>query len=109
MNAEIKPPRRRQEDRSAATRSRILEACIQCLFEEGYSAASMVRVCDRAQVSRGAMLNQFPTKADLMRMVMDNLYAQQVAFVNVRLAVISDPLERFRLLLDATWEASNRP
>ena len=104
-----KPPRRRQEDRSAATRARILEACTQSLYEEGYGASSMVRVCERAQVSRGAMLNQFPTKADLMRMVMDNLYAQQVAFVNARLAVIDDPVERFRHLLDATWEASNRP
>lgn len=104
-----KPVRRKQEDRSAATRARILEACIQSLYEEGYGSASMVRICERAEVSRGAMLNQFPTKADLMRGVLDSLFALQFQFVNERLALINNPVERFRKLLDVTWEASNRP
>jgi AcrR family transcriptional regulator len=105
----LKPPRRKQEDRSAATRARILEACIQSLFEEGYGSASMVRICERADVSRGAMLNQFPTKADLMLAVLAELYRLQMIFIGERADEIPDPVVRFRELLHITWQAQNRP
>lgn len=106
---EPKPVRRRQEDRSAATQARILKACTDCLYEEGYGSASTVRICERAQVSRGAMLNQFPTKADMMLAVLIDLYRLQLDFIRERAEGINHPMQRFRDLLQITWEAQNRP
>lgn len=60
------PDRRTQEERSAETRAKILDATVECLIEQGYAGTSTPEVCRRAQVSRGALLHHFPTKARLV-------------------------------------------
>lgn len=60
------PDRRTQEERSAETRARILDATVACLIEHGYAGTSTPEVCRRAQLSRGALLHHFPTKAQLV-------------------------------------------
>src|SRR5579859_4677275 len=52
--------------RRASTRAKILEACVQCLAQFGYGAASTPNVARMAKVSRGSLLHQFPSKAELM-------------------------------------------
>ena len=47
-------------------RQRLLEACVECLVEEGWSGTSTTLVSQRAGVSRGAQLHHFPTKNDLV-------------------------------------------
>src|SRR5579885_2239947 len=58
--------RRTQRERSAAMRSRLLEATIDCLYEVGYSRTTTIEVAARAGVSRGAQLHHFPTKKRLV-------------------------------------------
>ena len=54
--------RKPQQDRSRATRARLLEAAITCLAELGYPASTVAVVAERAGVSRGAAQHHFPTR-----------------------------------------------
>jgi AcrR family transcriptional regulator len=55
-----------QQDRSRATRKRLLEAAIECLAELGWARSTVAVVAERAGVSRGAAQHHFPTREDLM-------------------------------------------
>ena len=60
-------PRRRvpKQDRSRATRQRLLEAAVACLAEHGWAGSTVSVVAERAGVSRGAAQHHFPTREDL--------------------------------------------
>jgi AcrR family transcriptional regulator len=62
-----------QEERSRAMRQRLLEACVECLVEHGWSGTSTTMVSQRAGVSRGAQLHHFPTKNDLVVAAVEHL------------------------------------
>ena len=62
-----------QEERTRAMRQRLLEACVECLVESGWSGTSTTLVSQRAGVSRGAQLHHFPTKADLVLAAVEHL------------------------------------
>lgn len=62
-----------QEERSRATRARLMEATIACLVERGWTGTSTTLVSERAGVSRGAQLHHFPTKNDLVLAAVDHL------------------------------------
>jgi len=66
----IKPPmatpHEPKQDRSRATRQRLLEATIEALAETGWAAATVAVVAERAGVSRGAAQHHFPTREDLI-------------------------------------------
>lgn len=54
-----------QQDRSRATRQRLLEAAVECLSELGWAATTVAVVAQRAGVSRGATQHHFPTRESL--------------------------------------------
>lgn len=54
-----------KQDRSRATRQRILEAAVACLAEHGWSGSTVAVVCTRAGVSRGAAQHHFRTREEL--------------------------------------------
>ncbi|MET7513303.1 TetR/AcrR family transcriptional regulator [Streptomyces sp. NPDC005480] len=54
-----------KQDRSRATRRRLLEAAVSCLAERGWSGSTVSVVAERAGVSRGAAQHHFPTREDL--------------------------------------------
>src|ERR1041384_4968464 len=54
-----------QQDRSRATRQRLLEAAVACLAERGWAGSTVSVVAERAGVSRGAAQHHFPTREDL--------------------------------------------
>jgi AcrR family transcriptional regulator len=54
-------------------RRRLLEACVECLVEHGWSGTSTTMVSQRAGVSRGAQLHHFPTKNDLVVAAVEHL------------------------------------
>ncbi|MFH6784162.1 MULTISPECIES: TetR/AcrR family transcriptional regulator [Methylobacterium] len=59
--------------RSLATRERVVRATIDEIHAVGYHAATTQAIAERAQVSRGALLHHFPTRADLMRTALETL------------------------------------
>ena len=65
--------RRTNEERSAETRARLLEATTECLVELGYSNTTTTAIAERAGVSRGAQLHHYPTKAELVTAAVEHL------------------------------------
>ncbi|WP_228989679.1 TetR/AcrR family transcriptional regulator [Streptomyces sp. DH8] len=54
-----------KQNRSRATRQRLLEAAVACLAEHGWAGSTVSVVAERAGVSRGAAQHHFPTREDL--------------------------------------------
>ncbi|WP_436495014.1 TetR/AcrR family transcriptional regulator [Actinokineospora sp. HUAS TT18] len=70
--------RRSDAARSGLTRDRILRAAVDSLIEDGYAATSLGAVQARAGVSRGALLHQYPNKANLLVDAVRHLSDQQM-------------------------------
>ena len=78
--------------RGEATRLRILEATLACIVDDGYAQTSTVRVCERSGTSRGSLLHQFSTRAELMAAAVAHLFAQLTAeFADAFAAFQPDP------------------
>jgi AcrR family transcriptional regulator len=67
------PSRQPQQDRSRATRARLLEAAIASLAELGYHASTVAVVAERAGVSRGAAQHHFPTREALFTAALEHV------------------------------------
>lgn len=63
-----------QADRRAATRSRLLEASMDCLVEQGHVAFTTTDVVRRSGCSRGALFDHFPSKDDLLAATIEHLF-----------------------------------
>jgi AcrR family transcriptional regulator len=55
-----------QQDRSRATRAKLLDAAIECLAQHGWAGTTVLVVAERAGVSRGAAQHHFPTRESLV-------------------------------------------
>ena len=66
MNAESKPRRRTQAERSEAMRARLADAAYQTAASGGVGALRIRSVADAAGVSQGALLHHFPDKNALV-------------------------------------------
>lgn len=64
-NVERNAERVPKQDRSRATRQRLLQAALACLAEHGWAGSTVVAVAERAGVSRGAAQHHFRTREDL--------------------------------------------
>jgi AcrR family transcriptional regulator len=70
-----------RQDRSRATRQRLLEAAVDCLAELGWARATVAVVAERAGVSRGAAQHHFPTREALFTAALDYMAAERIAEV----------------------------
>jgi AcrR family transcriptional regulator len=71
-----------QQERSRATRQRLLGAAVESLAEVGYAATTVSVVATRAGVSRGAAQHHFPTRADLFAAAVE--YMTEVRLAEIR-------------------------
>lgn len=62
-----------QQDRSRATRARLLESAITCLADHGWSASTVAVVAEHAGVSRGAAQHHFPTREALFMAALEHV------------------------------------
>lgn len=60
------PTREPKQERSRATRQRLLESAIDCLARHGWHATTMAVVAEHAGLSRGAAQHHFPTREELI-------------------------------------------
>jgi AcrR family transcriptional regulator len=101
--------RRTQAERSAAMRTRLLEATVECLVSYGYGGTTTARVAEVAGVTRGAQIHHFRSKEDLVVAAIEHL-AQQRAQTAIgglrRVDVGADPVPT---VLDFLWEAHQGP
>jgi len=70
-----------KQDRSRATRRRLLEATIDCLAELGWGATTVGVVAERAGVSRGATQHHFPTREDLITAALEFMFDSRMDLV----------------------------
>lgn len=76
--------RRTQQERTATTRARVLDATMASLVEDGYAAATISRVQERAGVARGTLLHHFPTRAVLLASVVEDVAARRLRVLEGR-------------------------
>ncbi|WP_169457917.1 TetR/AcrR family transcriptional regulator [Ottowia thiooxydans] len=98
MPSKAPHPRPTQEQRSDATRERLILATIDCIAEKGYAGASSAEISERAGVSSGARVHHFKAKLDLV--IATALYTYEKATVESVSAAASpvaqsDPLPAF--------------
>ncbi len=98
-----------QAEKSAGTRSRILDATINCLIELGYSRTTTVEVSDRAGVSRGAMLHHYPSKAELLYAAMDDLHQRRMEALMIEVAKFGDADDVVEVAVNLFWELTKHP
>src|SRR5690554_5529128 len=104
--------RRSQEERSASTRARLLDATIESLIEVGYAGTTTTAVCERAGLSRGAQVHHFPKKQDLVVSAVAHLAARQAEALRRRAAALPDdgtPAGRLAALVDLVAETFAEP
>ena len=71
--------RRTQDERTAETRARVLDAAIECLIDEGYPGTTTKRIAERTGVSRGAQQHHFPKRHDLVIQAVTHLANRRLA------------------------------
>jgi AcrR family transcriptional regulator len=59
------------QQRSKETRKQIMTAAVELLCRQGYDAASVAEICERAGVSKGAFYHHFPSKQKLFLSILD--------------------------------------
>src|SRR5438046_1922785 len=101
--------RRTQEERSAATRGKLMDATIECLVDLGYSATTTTVIAERAGVSRGAQLHHFPTKAELVAAAITDV-AQRIGLeLQTDAARLPSGADRPAVAVDLLWSRFTTP
>ncbi|WP_412539650.1 TetR/AcrR family transcriptional regulator [Longispora sp. K20-0274] len=98
-----------RQERSERTRERLLDATVESLIEIGYARTSMQEVCTRAELSRGAQLHHFPTKAGLMAAAIAHLTRKQTERVLAVGENLPEGPGRMAALIDLMWEGFSGP
>ncbi len=101
--------RRKNAERSAATRKQTLEATVQCLDASGYGAVTNIRVADLAGVSRGAMMHHFPTRQALIIATVEYAYETLNQYRAIEVAKSPPGLDRYRLIMDLSLVTQRMP
>jgi AcrR family transcriptional regulator len=102
-------PRRTQVERSATTRAALLTAALECLVALGYAKTTTGRVCERAGVSRGALLHHFQTRGALVADALGELSTRREDEFRRSVNDLPDGEERVERSLDLLWSWFNGP
>jgi AcrR family transcriptional regulator len=101
--------RRTQEERSAATRTRLLDATLECLSELGYARTTTTEIAERGGVSRGAQLHHFPTKAELVTEAVAYLFDRRDEEFRAAFATLPADADRGAGAVDILWSMVSGP
>ncbi|MEV7231606.1 TetR/AcrR family transcriptional regulator [Polymorphospora sp. NPDC051019] len=102
-------PRAPQQERSRATRARLLEATVECLVERGWSGTTTTLVATRAGVSRGAQLHHYPTKAALVMAAVEHLADRRAAEIRAEARALPTGPNRLDRVVDMLAAAFTGP
>lgn len=62
----------------STVREKLIEATFQEVFTNGYSAASLANILNRAEVKKGAMYHYFPSKKDMVLSMIDEKLEKRI-------------------------------
>ncbi len=105
MNNTEAPVRRKQTERTAAMRIRLLDATIDLISEIGWANTSMQRICERAGVSRGAQTHHFPTRESLLIASVHEILSRYQRDLDVELQSPESPRFNLREFFEFLWDA----
>jgi len=88
-----------KQDRSRATRQRLLESTIDCLATVGWTATTVAVTAERAGVSRGAAQHHFPTREDLITAALDYMFDSRIAELRAQASGLPDGPGRTELVV----------
>lgn len=92
--------RQPQQDRSRATRLRLLTATVDCLAELGWSGTTVQVVAERAGMSRGAAQHHFPTREALVSGAVEQMSQVRAAEIAHAAATLQRGRRRTEAVLD---------
>jgi AcrR family transcriptional regulator len=102
--------RRSQEERSAETRTRLLDATIECLLRYGYAGTTTPRVAELAGVTRGAQVHHFGSKDDLMLAALQHLTAKRISAEVARFSLdFASGGDLIDAILELLWDIHSAP
>jgi AcrR family transcriptional regulator len=106
---DAKPRRRTQDERTAETRVRVLNAALGCLAEKGYAGTTTTAVAERAGVSRGGQLHHFRTRNALVAAAVEHLYAGLATDYEKTFANLRPGADRVGSAIDLLWDIFQDP
>lgn len=90
----------RQQERSDATRARLMDATVECLVDLGWTGTTTTVVARRAGVSRGAQLHHYPTRAELVLAAVAHLGSARFAEARSRASTLPSGPGRTAAVVD---------
>jgi AcrR family transcriptional regulator len=101
-------PRRTQEERSEATRAKLIAAARRLFAERGYAGVGTEEIVRAAGVTRGALYHHFEGKPQLLEAVYEQIEGELTEKIATGALGGSDPLDALRagseMFLDACLE-----
>ncbi len=101
--------RQPQQDRSRATRQRLLSATVECLAELGWAGTTVQVVAERAGVSRGAAQHHFPTREALVSGALEQMSQVRAAETTRAAAALASGRRRTDAVLQTLFSLYSGP
>jgi AcrR family transcriptional regulator len=95
--------------RRAETRERLLDATVECLIELGYAGTTTPVVCERAGLSRGALLHYYATKTELVIEAVGHLAQKRAAEFEAQRGAIQQSAEPMSAMLELIFASFSGP
>ena len=102
-------PRRTQQERSAHTRGKLIDATIDTLIERGLAKLTTTEVCKRAGTSQGALFKHFATKSALVSAAVAVLYDQLIDAYREAIQHIDPNTDLVDAAIDTLWQLFQTP
>ena len=96
-------PARTQEERTAATRARLVAATLDVLLAKGYAATTTVDIAARAGLTRGALSHHFAGKDALVVEAFDRHLTLVAGEIRSYAALVRDGTLSLGDLIDRVW------
>ncbi len=103
MPEAVRAPRTQQQRRDE-TRRALLDATVESLIEVGFARTTTLEVQRRADVSRGALLHHFPSKAELLVAAVDHLAEMRARELKLLAGQLPEGKARMDAVLELLWQ-----
>lgn len=101
--------RRRQAERTSATRRALIDATVASLVERGFARTTTTSIVRDAGVSLGALSHHFPSKNELMTATVAHLLQRRQEEFREQAAAVGDGEDRVEKVIDLLWTAFSGP
>ena len=83
------------------TKRRLLDAAVQLMWRQGFSATTVDAICDEAKLTKGSFFHYFKSKEEIGEGALEHYYERQkTLFAQSPFNRLDDPLERLYGILD---------